>query len=216
MIQRLQINKYFFSVEGETEILYFQYLQKLIRMEEKRIANPVFQVEKCSPSKYVKKISVIQPCVITAVFDVEDADIEHQKRFENTLKEMKDAEKIGKSIKFDLGYSNIDFELWIILHKKDLFSSVGNKSDYLRNINQIFGTKFEGLKEYKEERNFLQILAKITLEDIKSAVKRAEKIEKQRYSESTPNKNYGYEWFDKNPSLSVHNIVKKILTECGV
>lgn len=55
---------------------------------------------------------MILPCTITAVFDVEDADADHRKRFENTLKEMSEAENLGKAIKFDLGYSNIDFE-WV-------------------------------------------------------------------------------------------------------
>ena len=148
--------------------------------------------------------------------NVEDDDSEHRKRFENTLKEMREAEKLGKTIKFDLGYSNIDFELWIILHKKDLFGSVGSKQQYLKIINQIFETRFESLKRYKEERNFEQILSKITLDDIKSAIERAEKIERQRKVERNPNKSFGYEWFDKNPSLSVHAVVRKILSECGV
>ena len=208
--------KYFFSVEGETEELYFQHLKKLILAEETRIANPVFQIEKCSPSKCVKKISVIHPCAITAVFDVEDNDADHRKRFENTLKEMKTAEKLGKSIKYELGYSNVDFELWIILHKKDLFGNVGNKAQYLKNINQVYGTKFEALREYKVERNFSQILSKITLDDVKAAIARAEKITKQRLAEGKPIKTCGYEWFDKNPALSVHCVIKKILSECGV
>lgn len=208
--------KYFLSVEGESEELYFKHLKNLILAEENRIANPVFQIEKCSPSKCVKKISVIRPCIITAVFDVEDNDSDHRKRFENTLKEMKVAEKLGKSIKYELGYSNIDFELWIILHKKDLFGNVGNKAQYLNTINQVFGTKFESLSEYKVERNFSQILSKITLDDVKAAIERAKKITKQRMSEGNPNKTYGYEWFDKNPALSVHCVIKKILSECGV
>lgn len=208
--------KYFFSVEGETEELYFQHLKKLIFEEENRIANPVLQIEKCSPSKCVKKISVIHPCTITAVFDVEDNDADHRKRFENTLKEMKSAEKFGKSIKYELGYSNIDFDLWIILHKKDLFGTVGSKAKYLKNINQIYGTKFEALCEYKTERNFSHILSKITLDDVKAAIARAEKITKQRMSEGNPIRTCGYEWFDKNPALSVHCVIKKILSECGV
>ncbi len=208
--------KYFLCVEGETEVLYFQHLQKIILVAENRIANPVFRIEKCGPSKFAKKLYIVKPCTITAVFDVEDDDSEHRKRFENTLKEMREAEKLGKTIKFDLGYSNIDFELWIILHKKDLFGSVGSKQQYLKIINQIFETRFESLKRYKEERNFEQILSKITLDDIKSAIERAEKIERQRKVERNPNKSFGYEWFDKNPSLSVHAVVRKILSECGV
>ena len=162
-MRRLQNNKYFFSVEGETEELYFKHLKNLILAEKGRIANPVFVIHKDSPAKVVKKIPMILPCTITAVFDVEDADADHRKRFENTLKEMSVAENLGKAIKFDLGYSNIDFELWIILHKKDLFGNVGSKAQYLKSINQIFGTKFEALREYKTERNFSQILLKITL-----------------------------------------------------
>ena len=207
--------KYFFSVEGETENLYLEHLKKLILAQDLRIANPVIRVEKFSPLKVVKKLPLLQPCIITSVFDVEE-DTNHKQHFENILKEMKQAEKLGKSIKYELAYSNIDFELWIILHKKDLFGNVGSKAQYLKSINQIFGTKFEALREYKTERNFSQILSKITLDDVKAAIARAEKITKQRMSEGNPIRTCDYEWFDKNPALSVHNVVKKILSECGV
>lgn len=207
--------KYFFSVEGETERLYLEHLKKLILAQDLRIANPVIRIEKLSPLKVVKKLSLLQPCIITSVFDVED-DTNHKQHFESILKEMKQAEKLGKSIKYELAYSNIDFELWIILHKKDLFGSIGSKNQYLPHINSIFGTKFEALKEYKEEKNFSQILSKITLDDVKKAITRVEKIMNQRISEETLLKSFGYEWCDKNPSLSIHNAINTILKECGV
>lgn len=207
--------KYFFSVEGETESLYLEHLKQLILVQDLRIANPVIRVEKHSPLKVVKKLSLLQSCIITSVFDVED-DTNHKQHFENILKEMKQAEKLGKSIKYELAYSNIDFELWIILHKKDLFGSIYSKNQYLPHINSIFGTKFESLKEYKEEKNFSQILSKITLDDVKEAIIRAEKIMNQRKLEASLLKSYGYEWCDKNPSLSIHNVISKILKECGV
>lgn len=215
-MRRLQNNKYFFSVEGETEFLYFQHLKKLIYAQKKRIANPVFHIEKSSPLKYAKKLPVIQSCTITAVFDIEDNDADHKQRFENILKEMKDSEKLGKAIKYELGYSNIDFELWILLHKKDMFGTIGSRAQYLTNINSFFGTKFQGLKEYKVEKNFNQILSQITLTDVKNAIARAEKIIKQREAEDKPLESSGYEWYERNPSLSVHLAIKKILLECGV
>lgn len=216
MGQRLENNQYFFSVEGETEVLYFKYLQKLIRSVENRKANPVINVERIRPSSFSKKISILKPCSIVAVYDVEDNDTEHRIRFEGILKEMKDTENSGKSIKYELGYSNIDFELWILLHKKDMFGSISSRSQYLNNINSVFGTKFQGLKEYKLEKNFNQILSQVTLEDVKAAITRAEKIIKQRSSEDNPLRSSGYEWFERNPSLSVHLAIKKILLECGV
>ena len=97
-MRRLQNNKYFFSVEGETEELYFKHLKNLILAEEGRIANPVFVIQKDSPAKVAKKIPMILPYTITAVFDVEDADADHRKRFENTLKEMSVAEILVKQL----------------------------------------------------------------------------------------------------------------------
>lgn len=214
-MRRLENNQYYFSVEGETEVLYFKHLQNLIRSVENRKANPVIRAERIKPSSFLKKISIIKLSSIVAVYDVEENDLEHRKRFEGILKEIKNAESLGKSVKFELAYSNIDFELWIILHKKDLFGSVASKTQYLKNINQIFGTKFEAMREYKEELNFKQILSKITLDDVKAAVQRAQKITGQRKSEGSPIKTYGYEWFEKNPSLSVHSAVAKIIKECG-
>ncbi len=215
-MRRLINNPYYFSVEGETEVLYFQHLQKLIRSVESRKANPIIRVERIRPSSFSKKISIIKDCTIFAVYDVEDNDTEHIKRFEGILKEMKDTENSGKSIKYELGYSNIDFELWILLHKKDMFGSISSRSQYLNNINSVFGTKFQGLKEYKVEKNFNQILSQITLEDVKAAITRAERIIKQRSFEDKPLKSSGYEWYERNPSLSVHSAINKILLECGV
>lgn len=208
--------KYFFTVEGETELLYFQHLKELIITENSRIANPVIRIEKTTPSKFAKKLPLIRSCLITAVYDVEDNDEVHRKRFENILKEMKDSEKLGKGIKYELGYSNIDFELWIILHKKDMFGNISSRSQYLTNINSAFGAKFQSLKEYKVEKNFNQILSQITLTDVKNAIARAEKIINQRKSEDKPLVSSGYEWYERNPSLSVHLAIKKILLECGV
>ena len=43
----------------------------------------------------------------------------HQDQFYKTLKRMKEAQNLGRQIKYQLGYSNFTFELWIILHKID-------------------------------------------------------------------------------------------------
>ncbi len=97
-----------------------------------------------------------------------------------------------------------------------MVGSISSRSQYRNNINSVFGTKFQGLKEYKVEKNFNQILSQITLEDVKAAITRAERIIKQRSFEDKPLKSSGYEWYERNPSLSVHSAINKILLECGV
>ena len=51
-MRRLQNNKYFFSVEGEKEELYFKHLKNLILAEEGRIANPVFVGALCNQKDF--------------------------------------------------------------------------------------------------------------------------------------------------------------------
>ena len=89
---------------------------------------------------------------------------------------MKEVSKINNSLKYKLGYSNFTFELWIILHKKDLKGPLTDKKQYLKYINEIFDEDFKSLDEYKEEKNFKRVVEQITLEDIINAIKRAEKI----------------------------------------
>ena len=91
-----------------------------------------------------------------------------------------------------------------------------NKTSYLKEINIAFSTSFKHLDDYKNEKNFKSILGQISLDDTKKAISRAEQIENQRFLDSTPNNSYGYKWISKNPSLSVHHVIKKILMECGV
>lgn len=69
-MRRLENNQYFFSVEGETEVLYFKHLQNLIRQVESRTANPVIRVEKICPASFSKKISILKSCPVFAVYDV--------------------------------------------------------------------------------------------------------------------------------------------------
>ena len=51
---------------------------------------------------------------------------------------MKEVSKINNGLKYKLGYSNFTFELWIILHKKDLKGPLTDKKQYLKYINEIF------------------------------------------------------------------------------
>lgn len=216
MKKRLQNNEYFFSVEGETEVWYLKHLQMIIQSQEKRKVNPVITVKKTSPMKFLKTFSTLCRSTITAFYDVEEPVDGHNAQFESFLKEMNDAEKTGKSIIYELGYSNIDFELWIILHKKNLFKTVTNKANYLKEINDAYSTEFEHLNEYKTKKNFKKILNQITLDDIKNAVSRADHIENQRKTDSIQKSLYGYKWFLKNPSLSLHGTIKNIIKGCGV
>jgi len=215
---RKETRKYYFSVEGETEKWYLDWLQKTINVipESKYNVKLDAKIQK-NPLARVKGMTLLEQTEITHVFDRESEDSIHTKQFQETLDRMSDAEQLGKDIDYKLGYSNFTFELWIILHKVDCNGAKTNRKQYLYDLNKAYGEKFEDLKEYKRENDFKRILKKLTIEDVISAVKRAETIMKRNEESGYRLQQYKrYSFYKENPSLSVWEIVDKILKECEI
>lgn len=56
-----------------------------------------------------------------------------------------------------------------------------------------------------------------TLDDVRNAIKRAEKIEAMNKEERKKLiKSSGCSYYRDNPSMSIHEIVKRILSDCGL
>jgi hypothetical protein len=130
---------------------------------------------------------------------------------------MKNAEKIGKSIKYNLGYSNFAFELWIVLHKTDCNGFLNHRHHYLPVLNREFDEQFENLDHFKRERNFKRVLGKLTLDDVNQAIRRSKAIMQTNQENGYVLHQYkGYKYYAENPSLSVWRVVEKIIDECGL
>ena len=137
-------------------------------------------------------------------------------KFKRILSEMKEA-KTQKQINYVLGYSNFAFELWIILHKKDCNGPLSHRSQYLHPINQAFDENFEDLDHYKHEKEFKRCLSKLTIEDVKEAIRRGDIITANNSENENVSIQYkGYAYYRDNPALSIHEVVKNIMKECGV
>ncbi len=216
MTERLETRKYTFTVEGETESWYFEWLQKQINNSPERIVNVSIQAQvQQSPAKFYKRTTAIVTPVVYHICDVESNEERFVKKFEGILSEMKDAKK-QKGIRYCLGYSNFTFELWMILHKRNCSGPLTQRGQYLNPINQAYNEKFENLDQYKHEDNFKRCLSKLCLDDVRKAIDRAEKITESNKTNSKPRKSFGFTYYRDNPSLSIHTAVKLILKECGL
>ena len=211
--------KYVFSVEGETEKLYLDWLQDEINKQEKRKYNVIItsKVEK-SPIKFVKQQNPISTEKIIHICDFEGNTAEEEKVFHNILSELHEA---SCKIKYNLAYSNLTFELWIILHNKSFNTKLISKKDYLKVINECFivkkGKKFNSLDEYKEEKNFLKCLSKLTIENVKTAIKNAKHIMIQNLNNGLVQIKFkGYCYYTDNPSLTIGDYIEDILKEVGL
>ncbi|MEC0144335.1 hypothetical protein [Paenibacillus alginolyticus] len=103
-----------------------------------------------------------------------------------------------------------------MIHKIDC-SFLAHRDHYLRHINRAFGEEFTELDTYKQRSNFQRVLGKISLDDVKAAIRRAKSI-MQRNEENGLRllEHKGFKYYTDNPSLTIHESVERILKDCGL
>ena len=219
MIERKETLKYAFTVEGETEKWYFDWLESCINsIEESECKVSILSKVQQSPIKFAKNVNPISTPSATHICDIEGNDAYHVTKFKDILSQLNQANNLkGRSFKYELGYSNFTFELWMILHKSDCNSVFSNRTQYLTPINRAFNEKFEDLDKYKREANFKRCLAKLSIDDVKNAIRRANKImENNAQIGLKLNEFKGFTYYSDNPSLTINKAVEKILKNCNL
>lgn len=208
--------KYYFKVEGETEKWYLDWLQEKINNEtESRYKVSIDSKIQKNPLKRAKSLNVISKVEITHLFDYESDEEIHSTQFKTTLDLLKEASNLGKQIKYNLGYSNFSFELWMILHKANCNTLFTHRRQYIDPINAVYSENFEDIKQYKHEDNFKRDLAKISLQEVKDAIGRSKVIMQRNEDNGYVLQQYkGYCYYKENPSLSIWESIDKIIKDC--
>lgn len=215
---RKQTLTYYFSVEGETEQWYLEWLEAQINANENAnyIVKFITKVEK-DPVSFIKKLVVQKKTTIWHLSDIEGSSDEQIKTVHNTLGRLKEAKGLGKSIIYRWGYSNLSFDLWMILHKQNCNAELTDVGKYLTHINRVFDEHFESMKEYKEEDNFKRCLGKLTFPEVLTALSRAKAIMQRNERDGYQLAQFkGYRYYIHNPSLDLWQPVETILSDCGL
>lgn len=210
--------KYYFSVEGETELWYLKWLQDLINSTEQSQYKVSIdcQVQK-DPLKRAKSLTAIGETTICHLSDYESSEPIHVEQFHTAMDRMKKATTLGKHITYQFGYSNFTFDLWIVLHKANCNGSLSHRSQYLPHINRAYSEQFEDMDDYKKEKNFKRCLGKLNLSDVINAIDRAKQIMQKNHENGYILQRYkGYEYYNENPSLNIWKAIQIILEVCGL
>jgi hypothetical protein len=150
MAKLKQTKKYYFSVEGETEQWYLKWLQNLINATPESEFKVSFDcpVQK-NPLKRAKSIVVTGKTDIYHISDYESDDEIHAREFRETMDNMKLANELGKQINYKFGYTNLTFDLWIVLHNSICNGSLAHRRLYLQHINRAYNENFENMDDLK-------------------------------------------------------------------
>jgi hypothetical protein len=208
--KRRQNQVYQGACEGYQEKLYLDHLKNLIHQCKSRIKNVDFRFYCCgggNPLTVALRAGNItvydtasQPRI--ALFDHDQKDTE----FGQALDKCKEKKVIP-------AYSNVCFDLWLILHKTRFERCVSQSGQYAQKIREIFNLPAEA--DIKEAVVMQRILDQIQLHDVQQAIENALIICRNNEETGEPRFTARSIRYFSNPDLMIHQFVKKVINETG-
>jgi len=154
--------------DGKTEKSYINKLKELDLFN-----NVHLKYEEGSELNFKKKIKEhANNKNVIVIIDVDNAESNSIKY--NAIKKLVDTKKYKGQIFFN----NYSFELWLLNHIDYFSKPVTDKTQYDKEINDIFG--IESWSKYKNERNRNQIMKLIDHESIQEAVTNIKRLNKKK------------------------------------
>lgn len=204
---RLYRKTYFAACEGQQETMYLKHLSRLLKNSERVIT---FNTVEKGPEEIEKQYFDYDAA---ALFDYDN----NQTEFLNKLKTCEKLAKKNKPSKSKNdryiyhAYSNVNFDLWLILHKEYFNRPVSSNDAYVADVRRIYSLDREA--NIKNKDVIEQILAQIMLDDIKKAISHADRIKQSKLDSDI--KRQGDIAYYSNPDFSLHEFIRVVLKECG-
>ena len=116
-------------------------------------------------------------------------------------------------VEVDHAYSNICFDLLLVLHKAFLSRSANSAKEYVNDVRELYSLSNEA--DIKSREVMMKILAQITLDDVKTAIFNAEGIRKNKTEDSKIIIN-DTDYYYHDPDFSINIFLKKVLEKSGI
>lgn len=181
--------------EGEQEKKYFEHIGKKVR-----------QKDPCVSLKFkeVKKLRVLEASstdvLKIAVFDYDSNKQEFEK-------------KVKMCQKTRILYTNLNFDLWLLLHKKQFKKSVIGNDSYVDEIRKEY--KLDPTANIKSEDNISKILEQIEISDINMAIKNAKEIMNMKLESDRVYVKRNFSYY-LNPSMSIQEFLDELFIELEI
>lgn len=194
--------------EGQQERMYLDHVARLIKDFPQKVVTFNSYID--SPYRLTKTYEDYDSA---AIFDFDFNKVEFERNIEICDKLNREqnptSRRNGRYIYH--AYSNVNFDLWLILHKEDYNREVSRNDAYIPDVRRIYG--LIPTDNIKNKETIKKILDQITLQDVKDAINRAEKIRSCKIKNDALN--VGNSVIYSNPDFSIHEFLKKVLRESG-
>ncbi len=192
--------------EGQQEELYFERLKVLINNDSCNIKKIDYKPYNCGGSSSIVIVeTAIRLCPGTQTPYIV---------FDHDLKERDFCKAIDLCLgkKGEMGYSNLNFDYFLVLHKCEGTPSVStmySNDAYEKQLKKLYGiTKNEDIKQRSVIK---KIVEQITIEDVKKAISKCYWIDDYNKNNRMPiNTPCGNHHFD-NPDFTIHELVDKVI-----
>ncbi|MDR1664955.1 MAG: RloB family protein [Clostridiales bacterium] len=182
--------------DGQQEALYLKHLAKLLKTDSRRVTFTLKEMPRKNN------------------FEARGIAYDKAALFDHDNKPELFKEKLNACAKSKCfyAYSNLDFDLWLLLHKRDFAAPVHKNDAYVQHVRDSFA-----LDEEADIKNAAimadKILPGIALSDVKDAIRRADKIRAHKLPSDALQT--GTIKYFHNPDLHIHEFIKKVFAECG-
>ena len=181
--------------EGQQEEMYFDHIAKKVKEARPNIS---LKFKKLAKLKTLEKSSTGVPKIAVFDYDLNKVDFESKVKLCNETRIL---------------YSNLNFDLWLVLHKKQYRRTVQNNNAYIDEIRNSYN--LPNNTNIKAKGNIQKILDKIELIDVKRAIENAEEIMKEKMEEDKIYVKRNFSYYP-NPSMSINEFFKELFEDIGL
>lgn len=194
--------------EGQQEKMYLDHVSSLVKEFPRKVIK--FNTYIDNPYRLTKTYEDYDSA---ALFDYDFNKIEFERNIKlcDKLNSEQKPSKRKKGRFIYHAYSNVNFDLWLILHKEDFNRSVSKNDAYISDVRRVYG--LASTDNIKNEGILNKILNQITLIDVKNAIERADKIKSEKSNEDAIK--IGSTSIYSNPDFSIHEFIKLVLKDSG-
>lgn len=191
--------------DGQQEEMYLKHLALLLKKIPERIVT--FNTTCGNVSKLTKDYTEYDNACLFD-YDFNDTTFKENIDFCDQLNRKSQRYKNGKKIY--QAYSNVNFDLWLILHKEDFSRQVSSNGAYVSTVRRVYSLPPNA--DIKTKANIQRILNQISLDDVKKAIEQADRI---RSTKLYIDRHYiGNSIYYDNPDFSLNEFLKTVLRDC--